>query len=77
MCGRLLTASEQLARQRGCSEIHLSVYLDNFRAIKLYERMGWEKRAPDGVWQGFMFKLLVPIEGHAAPLFSFHIGHEA
>jgi ribosomal protein S18 acetylase RimI-like enzyme len=55
---QLLSASEALARQHGCAEIHLSVYLDNTRAIGLYEQMGWQKFFQDGVWQGLMFKRL-------------------
>jgi ribosomal protein S18 acetylase RimI-like enzyme len=56
---QLLAASEEHARQHGCTEIHLSVYLDNARAIGLYGRMGWQRRVQDGRWQGFMFKELV------------------
>lgn len=57
---RLLGASEDLAREQGCTEIHLSVYLDNARAIRLYERQGWQRSAPDGVWEGLMCKRLNP-----------------
>ena len=67
--GQLVVASEELARQHGCEEIHLSVYLDNPRAIGLYERMGWMKFPRDGVWRGFMFKQLAgrdPAEKPAA-----------
>jgi ribosomal protein S18 acetylase RimI-like enzyme len=60
---QLLAASEEVARQRGYDEIHLSVYLDNTRAIRLYERMGWRRLAPDGSWQGLMAKRLVPGSG--------------
>ena len=55
---QLLIASENLARERGCAEMHLSVYLDNAQAIGLYERMGWQKDFQDGAWRGFMFKRL-------------------
>jgi hypothetical protein len=55
---QLLRASEDLACQHGCDEIHLSVYLDNHKAIGLYERMGWRKCSPNGEWQGLMYKLL-------------------
>ncbi|HTB81352.1 MAG TPA: GNAT family N-acetyltransferase [Opitutaceae bacterium] len=55
---QLLRASEEIARQQGCVEIHLSVYLDNSKAIGLYEQMGWRKISSDGVWRGLMFKRL-------------------
>jgi len=60
---QLLVASEEVARQRGYDEIHLSVYLDNTRAIRLYERMGWRRLSPDGIWQGLMSKRLAPVSG--------------
>jgi ribosomal protein S18 acetylase RimI-like enzyme len=56
---QLLSASEEIARQHGCAEIHLSVYLDNTKAIGLYERIGWQKFFQDGVWRGLMFKRLI------------------
>lgn len=55
---QLLSASEEIARQHGCAEIHLSVYLDNTKAIGLYERIGWQKFIQDGIWRGLMFKRL-------------------
>jgi ribosomal protein S18 acetylase RimI-like enzyme len=55
---QLLNASEEIARQQGCAEIHLSVYLDNTKAIGFYERIGWQKFFQDGVWRGLMFKRL-------------------
>jgi ribosomal protein S18 acetylase RimI-like enzyme len=60
---QLLAASEEMASRQGCAEIHLSVYLDNAKAIGLYERMGWQKRTPEGVWQGFMYKRLTRPDG--------------
>jgi len=54
----LLRASEDFARQEGCDEIHLSVYLDNPKGIGLYEKMGWEKCVEDGGWRGLMSKRL-------------------
>jgi ribosomal protein S18 acetylase RimI-like enzyme len=55
---QLLSASEEIARQHGCTEIHLSVYLDNTKAIGFYERIGWQKFFQDGVWRGLMVKRL-------------------
>lgn len=52
----LLEASEELARQHGYEEIHLSVYLDNAKAIRLYERMGWLKACENKIWRGLMSK---------------------
>ncbi len=64
---QLLSASEELARNHGCEEIHLSVYLDNPKAIGLYERMGWRRFSPDGVWHGFMFKRLTKTDSADIP----------
>ena len=67
---KLVSASEDYARQQGCTEIHLSVYLDNVRAIRLYERMGWSRLCPPGErWQGFMSKRLdQPAATEASPV---------
>src|SRR5215472_10734165 len=39
----LLEASEQLARRRGCKVLRLEVRTDNDVAIRLYERLGYER----------------------------------
>jgi len=39
----LLEASEQLARRRGCKVLRLEVRTDNDAAIRLYERLGYER----------------------------------
>lgn len=39
----LLEASEQLARRRGCTVLRLEVRTDNDTAIRLYERLGYDR----------------------------------
>jgi ribosomal-protein-alanine N-acetyltransferase len=39
----LLEASEQLARRRGCKVLRLEVRTDNDAAIRLYERLGYDR----------------------------------
>ena len=39
----LLEASEQLARRRGCKVLRLEVRTDNDAAIRLYDRLGYER----------------------------------
>lgn len=39
----LLEASEQLAKRRGCKVLRLEVRTDNDAAIRLYERLGYDR----------------------------------
>lgn len=55
----LVAAGESLAREKGFSEIQLSVETNNAPAIGLYLRMGWQKSSPSGEWLGLMSKRLV------------------
>jgi ribosomal protein S18 acetylase RimI-like enzyme len=42
--GRLLIeTSEKAAREAGIYEMHLSVEVDNQKAVRFYEKLGWEK----------------------------------
>jgi len=52
----LLESCVTLSCLEASEGIFLSVYLDNARAIRLYERMGWLKHPSVEEWQGFMFK---------------------
>jgi ribosomal protein S18 acetylase RimI-like enzyme len=49
---------EEAARTRGAGEMRLSVLPDNLRAIRFYERGGWEKSPANGLWRGTMLKRL-------------------
>lgn len=56
---QLMQLSEQIARQRGFEQMHLTVDVKNIGAIKFYEGLGWQKVvADDGVWRGSMSKEL-------------------
>ena len=60
----LLSTCVELARLEESDGIYLSVYLDNARAIHIYECMGWRRadgrdtsvRPTDEEWRGFMFR---------------------
>jgi len=41
-----------LARERGCDAVQLSVYSENFGAQRFYQRYGFEKIADIGFWVG-------------------------
>ncbi|MEZ5354106.1 MAG: GNAT family N-acetyltransferase [Bryobacteraceae bacterium] len=59
--GKLLMANvEAEARRRGRQRMHLSVDIDNARAIGFYQRLGWVKSPPadGGPWRGSMTKQL-------------------
>lgn len=48
----LLAAAERTARQRGCTELRLEVRTDNASAIRLYERLGYQRFARiDGYYE--------------------------
>jgi ribosomal-protein-alanine acetyltransferase len=42
---KLMARAEREARKRGCSKIHLEVRADNVPAMRLYEKLGFEKTA--------------------------------
>lgn len=51
--------SEAIAREKGFSEMDLTVNPQNEKAIRFYERLGWEKVVNEGRWTGLMRKRLV------------------
>jgi len=55
----LMTAVEDFARPMGIENLDLSVHPDNLSAILFYEKLGWEKNANSGEWNGKMAKRLV------------------
>ncbi len=52
---QLLQASAEVARLRGFTTMELSVHVDNYQAVEVYERLGWERNLTNGGWHGFMF----------------------
>ncbi|MFZ5984787.1 MAG: GNAT family N-acetyltransferase [Acidobacteriota bacterium] len=54
----LMDDAEQEACRRGFCHMHLSVDVHNARAIRFYEKEGWQKVFLDGAWAGTMTKLL-------------------
>lgn len=55
----LMIAAEERARSMGHARMVLTVHVDNHRAIRFYEELGWRRTlAPDGSWSGGMFKPL-------------------
>ncbi len=47
-----------LAKGYGYNQLHLSVHVENYRAVSFYEKLGWERSYHDGVWNGKMTKML-------------------
>ncbi len=41
----LLDYAEEVAKAEGCSTLRLCAFIENERAIKFYERLGWTKRS--------------------------------
>lgn len=41
----LLSYAEEVAKAEGCSTLRLCAVIENERAIKFYERLGWTKRS--------------------------------
>jgi len=56
----LMDLAERKARESGATEMHLTVEPENTPAIRLYERLGYERTACNGVWHGQMRKSLRP-----------------
>lgn len=55
----IMAEAERAARDGGFEQMHLTVHPDNERAVRFYEKNGWERSAPpDGPWEGRMVKLL-------------------
>lgn len=54
----LMEYSEQEALRRGFSRMHLTVHPSNTRAVRFYEKMGWQRDEHNGVWDGSMSKMI-------------------
>lgn len=59
---RLMIEIEKIAVERGFSNLHLTVDVNNAQAISFYENLGWRKlNRSDGMWYGYMVKSLVAL----------------
>jgi ribosomal protein S18 acetylase RimI-like enzyme len=54
----LMKDAENEACRCGYRQMHLTVSTENEKAIRFYEKLGWEKRLSDGAWKGSMTKTL-------------------
>lgn len=54
----LMQEAEDRARSRGHARIVLTVHPENVRAVRFYERQGWQRTDASGSWNGAMHKLL-------------------
>lgn len=55
----LMRTSEMEALRRGYSQMHLTVHVNNEKAIRFYEGLGWKKVFVDSNWKGDMSKSLI------------------
>jgi ribosomal protein S18 acetylase RimI-like enzyme len=53
-----MQAAESWAREQGYEEMFLAVRIDNDRAIRLYEGLGWIRVLDGNDWRGRMRKSL-------------------
>lgn len=63
----LMEHAENIALERGFTLMRLSVHPSNGRAVRFYEKMGWQRVLDDGIWKGNMEKTLTS-ESVANPL---------
>jgi ribosomal protein S18 acetylase RimI-like enzyme len=54
----LMEYSEDEAKKRGFTKMNLTVHPSNGRAVRFYEKMGWQKDIINGDWNGHMSKFL-------------------
>lgn len=57
----LMEYSENEARNRSFTRMHLTVHPSNTRAVRFYEKMGWHRDLLDSIWNGSMSKVLIPV----------------
>jgi ribosomal protein S18 acetylase RimI-like enzyme len=62
----LMLENERQAIERGFSRMALTVSPENEKAVRFYERLGWERDSADADWHGSMLKWLAPAESVAA-----------
>lgn len=54
----LMMESEAIAKRQGFNEMNLTVSPDNYRAIRFYDSLGWQKVTRESAWSGEMVKSL-------------------
>jgi ribosomal protein S18 acetylase RimI-like enzyme len=55
----IMNEIEKAAREKKFRFMHLSVALENIKAIHFYKKLEWRELADvDGIWRGFMIKTL-------------------
>lgn len=54
----LMEYSERVAVERGFSRMGLTVHPSNGRAVRFYEKMGWQRDMMDSSWDGHMSKAI-------------------
>lgn len=52
----LMEYSERVALERGFTRMGLTVHPSNGRAVRFYEKMGWQRDLENGAWDGHMSK---------------------
>ncbi len=50
----LMASAAELASARGFARMHLTVQTENHRAIRFYEKLGWDRVADGDAWEGAM-----------------------
>lgn len=71
----LMEYSEQVAIERGFTYMNLTVHPSNKRAVRFYEKMGWQRDVKDGNWDGHMSKTIGFVNGletHASAMREDH-----
>jgi GNAT superfamily N-acetyltransferase len=49
-----MASAAELASARGFARMHLTVQTENHRAIRFYEKLGWDRVADGDAWEGAM-----------------------
>lgn len=55
---KLMQGCEQVAREWGAEQMHLTVSVDNQEAVCFYEKLGWQRDVQPKHWKGCMIKTL-------------------
>lgn len=66
----LMEYSEQIAIERGFVRMNLTVHPSNKRAVRFYEKMGWQRDMNDGRWDGHMSKVIAATNISEAHVFE-------
>jgi ribosomal protein S18 acetylase RimI-like enzyme len=55
---KLMEETERIAIKRNFARMGLTVHPSNVRAVRFYEKMGWQRALHNGVWTGSMVKYI-------------------